>query len=194
MCANRIFVQASILDRFAAALADGLKKTFTYGSVWDKKVNFGPLYAKKGITKVDNHLEDALKQGAKVHYGGKDNSLGPNFFPATVLTGGKASMKFMQEETFGPLAFLVPFKDEKEVIEMANSSDVGLAAYFYTEDISRLWRVSEALKVGMVGARVGLVSAAEQPFGGVLESGLGREGGSAALEEYLDVKSITIGI
>ncbi|KIW55922.1 hypothetical protein PV05_04630 [Exophiala xenobiotica] len=194
VCANRIFVQSSILDKFADALSEGLKKTFTYGSVWDKTVNFGPLYAGKGIIKVEAHLENGLKNGAKVHYGGKDNTLGPNFFPATVLKGGKSGMKFMEEETFGPLAFLVPFDTEEEVIKMANSSDVGLAAYFYTEDITRLWRVSEALKVGMVGVRVGLVSAAEAPFGGVLESGLGREGGIAALEEYLDIKSITIGL
>jgi succinate-semialdehyde dehydrogenase/glutarate-semialdehyde dehydrogenase len=194
VCANRIYVQSSILDKFADALSEGLKKTFTYGSVWDKKVNFGPLYAGKGITKVEAHLEDGLKNGAQVHYGGKDNTLGPNFFPATVLKGGKSGMKFMEEETFGPLAFLAPFDTEDEVIKMANSSDVGLAAYFYTEDITRLWRVSEALKVGMVGVRVGLVSAAEAPFGGVLESGLGREGGIAALEEYLDIKSITIGL
>ncbi|KAK4939977.1 succinate semialdehyde dehydrogenase NADP+ linked [Elasticomyces elasticus] len=194
VCANRIYVQASILDKFSEALSKGLESTFTYGSVWDKKVNFGPLYAGKAITKVEAHLEDALGQGAKVYHGGKDNSRGPNFFPATVVKGGKDGMKFMEEETFGPLAFLVPFETEEEVIKMANTSDVGLAAYFYTEDISRLWRVSEALKVGMVGVRVGLVSAAEAPFGGVLESGLGREGGISALEEYLDIKSITIGI
>ena len=100
----------------------------------------------------------------------------------------------MREETFGPLAFLVPFQTEEEAIKMANTSEVGLAAYFYTEDISRLWRVSEALKVGMVGVRVGLVSAAEAPFGGVLESGLGREVRFTAFQEYLDIKSITIGI
>lgn len=103
-------------------------------------------------------------------------------------------MRFMTEETFGPLAFLVPFKSEEEVIRLANSADVGLAGYFYTEDISRMFRVSEALSVGMVGVRVGLVSAAEQPFGGIHQSGLGREGGSQALEEFLDVKSITIGV
>lgn len=182
------------MHEFADALKEGLRKTFTYGSVWDKKVNFGPLYAPKAISKVERHLEDAVGQGAKVHYGGKDSSLGPNFFPATVVTGGKGTMQFMTEETFGPLAFLVPFETEEEVVRLANDSDVGLAGYFYTEDVSRIFRVAEALKVGMVGARVGLVSAAEQPFGGVLESGLGREGGSQALEEYLDVKSITIGI
>lgn len=196
VCANRIYVHSSILDKFADELASALKRIFTYGSVWDRKVNFGPLYANKGIAKVNAHLEDALGKGAKVHYGGKKekHDLGPNFFPATVVKGAKEGMDFLGEETFGPLAFLVPFDSEEEVIELANSSDVGLAAYFYSEDISRMWRVSEALKVGMVGARVGLVSAAEGPFGGVLESGLGREGGSGALEEYLDVKSITIGI
>lgn len=184
------------MDKFADALSEALKRTFTYGSVWNKKTNFGPLYAGKGIAKVEAHLDDALSKGAQIHYGGKDKTekLGPNFFPATVVKGGKDGMKFMTEETFGPLAFLVPFETEEEVIKLANSSDVGLAAYFFTEDISRLWRVSEALKVGMVGVRVGLVSAAEAPFGGVLESGLGREGGIAALEEYLDIKSITIGI
>ncbi|KAJ9637020.1 succinate semialdehyde dehydrogenase NADP+ linked [Knufia peltigerae] len=194
VCANRIYVHSSILDKFADALSEGVKKTFTYGSVWDKKVNFGPLYAGKGIAKVAAHLDDSLKNGAKVHSGGRDDRAGPNFFPPTVLKGGRVGMKFMEEETFGPLAFLVPFDTEEEVIKMANTADVGLAAYFYTEDISRLWRVSEALKVGMVGVRVGLVSAAEAPFGGVLESGLGREGGIAALEEYLDIKSITIGL
>ncbi|KAH8586246.1 Aldehyde/histidinol dehydrogenase [Bisporella sp. PMI_857] len=194
VCANRVFVHASIMNDFADALTEGLKYSLVYGSVWDRKVNFGPLYSRKGIMKVEDHLEDAVRHGATIHSGGKDTSLGPNFFPATVVKGGRAGMKFLTEETFGPIAFLVPFEDEDEVIELANSSDVGLAAYFYTENISRLWRVSEALKVGMVGARVGLVSAAEQPFGGVLQSGLGREGGSTALEEYLDIKSITIGI
>lgn len=153
------------------------------------------MYHKKGIDKVKQHLEDSIKKGAKVHSGGvtwaKD---GPNFFPPTIVTGASEGMQFMTEETFGPIAFLIPFETEEEAIQMANDSDVGLAAYFYTEDISRLFRVSEALKVGMVGARVGLVSAAEGPFGGVYESGLGREGGIAALEEYLDVKSITIGV
>lgn len=173
-----------------------MESTFTYGSVWDKKVNFGPLYAGPGIKKVENHLQQALDSGGKIHTGGKGDAKhkGPNFFPPTIVTGSTTSMKFMQEETFGPIAFLVPFETEDEAIKLANDSSVGLAAYFYTEDISRLWRVAEALKVGMVGARVGLVSAAEMPFGGVLESGLGREGGIHALDEYLDTKAITIGI
>ncbi|KAL6837339.1 Aldehyde/histidinol dehydrogenase [Trichoderma camerunense] len=199
VCANRVYVHSSIMDVFADALAEGLKSTFHYGSVWDKKTNFGPLYHSKGIIKVKEHLQDALSKGAQLHYGGEDPSHGPNFFPATVIKGAKEGMSFMTEETFGPLAFLIPFETEEEVIRLANHSvngeaPVGLASYFYTENASRIWRISEALKVGMVGARVGLVSAAEGPFGGVFQSGLGREGGIAALNEFLDIKSIVIGI
>ncbi|KAI3573498.1 Aldehyde/histidinol dehydrogenase [Fusarium oxysporum f. sp. albedinis] len=197
VCANRIYVHSSIMDAFADTLSDTLKATFVYGSVWDAKVNFGPLYSGKGLAKVEAHLQDAIQQGSRVSYRGTEDNLGPNFFPPTVVVvprGETLMMKFLTEETFGPLAFLVPFDSEEEVVRLANATDVGLAAYFFTESISRVWRVSEALKVGMVGVGVGLVSAAEQPFGGVLESGLGREGGPAALEEYLDIKSITVGI
>jgi succinate-semialdehyde dehydrogenase / glutarate-semialdehyde dehydrogenase len=195
VCANRVLVHSSILDKVTESLSRNLEETFVYGSVWDKKVNFGPLYGGKGIQKVEKHLQQALSSGAILHTGGKEAARhkGPNFFPPTVVTGSKDNMKFLKEETFGPIAFLVPFETEQEAIKLANDTDVGLAAYFYTEDISRLWRVSEALKVGMVGARVGLVSAAEMPFGGVQESGLGREGSVTALEEYLDTKAITVG-
>jgi NAD-dependent aldehyde dehydrogenases len=196
VCANRVLVHSSIMERFAEALAAGIQGTFIYGSVWDKKVNFGPLYSEKGISKVEDHLQDALRKGGRIYYGGKDKdeTKGPNFFPPTIVIGGKSDMKFFTNETFGPISFLMPFETEKQAINLANDSDLGLAAYFYTQDISRVWRVSEDLKVGMVGARAGLVSAAEGPFGGVHESGLGREGGIAALEEYLDIKSITLGI
>ncbi|KAE8377287.1 Aldehyde/histidinol dehydrogenase [Aspergillus bertholletiae] len=196
VCANRILVQASVLEPFADVLRKCIDETFVYGSVWDPKVNFGPLYSAKGIDKVKEHVKDALTQGARVHSSGAiSNTDKPNFFPPTIIiTGSGQGMRFMNEETFGPIAFLIPFETEEEAIKMANESDAGLAAYFYTEDISRVFRVSEALKVGMVGARTGLVSAAEQPFGGIQESGQGREGGIAALEEYLDIKSITIGV
>lgn len=189
-------MHADVIDAFANTLAAELRKTFKYGSVWDKSVNFGPLYASNGINKVKAHLEDAVERGAKVHSGGlsEAQNSGPNFFPPTIVTDATAEMLFASEETFGPLAFLVPFQSEEEVILIANDTSVGRAAYFYTESISRMWRAAEKLKVGMVGARVGLVSAAEQPFGGVYESGLGREGGSAALQEYLDVKSITMAV
>ncbi|KAJ5774835.1 hypothetical protein N7457_009731 [Penicillium paradoxum] len=194
VCANRILVQASVVDRFADVLRKCIDDTFIYGSVWDKKVNFGPLYCSKGVSKARAHLEDAVSKGAKLHSGGVSNTDGPNFFAPTIVTESRGNMDFAGEETFGPVAFLMPFETEAEAIQRANDSDVGLAAYFYTQDISRLFRVSEALRVGMVGARAGLVSAAEGPFGGIQESGLGREGGIAALDEYLNVKSITIGI
>lgn len=194
MCANRVLVHSSVLDKFADAVQRCITSTFHYGSVWDPKVNFGPLYSGKGIAKVKDHLQDATAKGASVLSGHDIPSRGPNFFPPTIVKGTTPDMKFRTEETFGPLAFLVPFETEDEAVRMANDSEMGLAGYFYTQDISRLWRVAEALKVGMVGARVGLVSAAEMPFGGINESGLGREGGTEALNEFLNVKAITIGI
>jgi succinate-semialdehyde dehydrogenase/glutarate-semialdehyde dehydrogenase len=195
VCANRIFVHESIIDSFAEQLEIRLKETFTLGSVWDPKTNFGPLYCEKAVEKVARHVEDAVAHGATVLVGGRvEESLGPNFFLPTVVTGVNKGMLFAKEETFGPFAALVPFKTEDEVVEMANSTEVGLAGYLYTEDISRMFRVSEALEMGMIGCRVGLVSACEAPFGGIKESGIGREGSRLALEDYLDVKSITIGI
>lgn len=182
------------MEAFVEATKKAIDSTFVLGSVWDKKVNFGPLYSGKGIGKVRDHLEDSLAKGAALRHGGEANERGPNFFLPSVVTGGKDGMKFLKEETFGPLAFLIPFETEEEAIREANDTDFGLAGYFYTENISRLWRVAEALNVGMVGARVGLVSAAEMPFGGIQESGLGREGGIEALNEFLNIKSITIGI
>ena len=189
-----MLVQSSVIGRFADILKEEIDETFVFGSVWDRKVNFGPLYGPRGIAKVRQHLDDALLKGAKLHSGGPSTADGPNFLPPTIVINGSQGMTFMEEETFGPIAFLVPFETEEEAVRMANETDVGLAGYLYTEDVGRMFRVSEALKVGMVGVRVGLVSATEQPFGGVKESGLGREGGIECLEEYLDVKSITIGL
>jgi succinate-semialdehyde dehydrogenase/glutarate-semialdehyde dehydrogenase len=194
MCANRVLVHSSVIERFAFILNEAVTKTFIHGSVWNESVNFGPLYDRKGVVKAEGHLQDAISKGAKIYSGGQGGSGGPNFFPPTIVVGSSPDMKFLREETFGPIAFLVSFETEDEAVSLANGTDVGLAAYLYTENISRLWRVSEALKVGMVGVRVGLVSAAEMPFGGVRESGLGREGGIDALDEYLDIKAITIGI
>lgn len=181
--------------KFAERLKVRLQETFKQGSVWDAKVSFGPLYSTKAIEKVERHVEDAKSKGAKVFLGGHvDTKLGPNFYVPTILTDATTEMMFFQEETFGPVAPLTPFDSEEEAIRIANDTDAGLAAYFYTEDISRLWRVSEALEAGMVGCRVGLVSACEQPFGGVKESGIGREGSKFALDEYVNIKSITVGI
>lgn len=182
------------MDDFVAAVKKAIDSTFVYGSVWDRKVNFGPLYSNRGISKVREHLKDSLSKGAELCHGGEAENRGPNFFLPSIVKKTSSDMRFMTDETFGPLAFFVAFDTEEEALQMANDTEFGLAGYFYTENISRLWRVAEALKVGMVGARVGLVSAAEMPFGGVQESGLGREGGIDALNEFLDIKSITIGI
>ncbi|KAF1809225.1 aldehyde dehydrogenase [Eremomyces bilateralis CBS 781.70] len=196
VCANRIFVHRSIIENFAQKLKASLETTFIYGSVWDSKVNFGPLYSPKGVTKVQQHVEDAVSNGAKLFNGGFiKEDLGPNFYVPTILLDAKPdTMKFGSEETFGPVAPLVPFDTEEEVLKLANTYQSGLAAYFYTENISRLWRVAEALDTGMVGVRVGLISACEQPFGGIKESGIGREGSKFGVEDYTNVKSITVGL
>ena len=183
------------MTNFAERLKLRLDETFKQGSVWDAKVSFGPLYGPKAIEKVERHVEDAKAKGAKVFMGGHiDQKLGPNFYVPTILTDATTKMLFYEEETFGPVAPLTPFDTEEEAIEIANDTNAGLAAYFYTEDISRLYRVAEALEAGMVGVRVGLVSACEQPFGGVKDSGIGREGSRFALDEYVNIKSITVGV
>lgn len=196
VCANRIFVHASIMDKFTETLIQKVKSTFRYGSVWDKGCNFGPLYSKRAFDKIESQLHNATEKGAQVVLGGlgSRNNQGPNFCPPTILKDASRDMLFMEQETFGPLAFLVPFETDEEAISLANSTNAGLAAYFYTSDISRVWKISEALESGMVGVRVGLISACEQPFGGIKESGIGREGGKEALDEYTDVKSITVGV
>jgi succinate-semialdehyde dehydrogenase/glutarate-semialdehyde dehydrogenase len=184
------------MSEFAEKLNVAQKKVFVYGSVWDPKVNFGPLYSPRGLEKVQKHVEDALANGAQLlDKISISESQGPNFFPPTILLNcNPETMRFGNEETFGPLAPLIPFDSEEEVLKLANTYESGLASYFYTENISRLWRVAEALDTGMVGVRVGLVSACEQPFGGVKESGIGREGSKFGVEEYTNVKSITVGI
>lgn len=184
------------MSEFAERLHATQKKIFVYGSVWDPKVNFGPLYSSRGLEKVQKHLEDALANGATIFdKTSNTENQGPNFFPPTILLDCNAeTMRFGSEETFGPLAPLVPFDSEEEVLRLANTYESGLASYFYTESISKLWRVAEALDTGMVGVRVGLISACEQPFGGVKESGIGREGSKFGVEDYTNVKSITVGI
>lgn len=196
VCANRIFVHRSIIDQFAKQLQETQEKLFVLGSIWDSKVNFGPLYSSKGLDKVQGHVADALANGARLIAGGFiKEDLGPNFYVPTILVDANPkTMKFGSEETFGPLAALTAFDAEEEVLASANSYQSGLAAYFYTENISRLWRVSEALETGMVGVQVGLVSACEQPFGGIKESGSGREGGRYGVEDYTNIKSITVGL
>lgn len=196
VCANRIFVHRSIIQEFARLLQKTQEKIFVYGSVWDPKVNFGPLYSQKGVEKVQQHVKDSLENGAQLITGGNTRKTrGPYMYPpTTVIDANPFTMQFGREETFVPFAPLVPFDTEEEVIKAANSYQSGLASYFYTESISRLWRVAEALETGIVGIRVGLISACEQPFGGIKESGIGREGSKFGVEDYTNVKSVTVGI
>ncbi|KAI7866341.1 Aldehyde/histidinol dehydrogenase [Spinellus fusiger] len=187
---NRIYVQKSIYNKFACQLADKLND-FKTGNGFDKSSTHGPLINEKAVEKVKAHVSDALEKGATALVGGKH--LGGNFFEPTILTGMTADMRIAKEEIFGPVAALFEFSTEEEVIELANNTPFGLAAYFYSRDIGRVWRVSEALETGMVGANSGVVSSCTTPFGGVKESGMGREGSSYGLDDYTVLKYINMG-
>ncbi|MGB9150789.1 MAG: NADP-dependent succinate-semialdehyde dehydrogenase [Burkholderiales bacterium] len=192
VCANRLFVQDKVYDAFAEKLAQRVKQ-LKVGNGFDDGVVQGPLIDKNALAKVEEHVADVVAQGGKVVTGGKRHSLGGTFYEPTVLADVKRSMKIFTEETFGPVAPLFRFKDEKEVIEMANDTEFGLASYFYSRDIGRIFRVAEALDYGMVGVNTGLISTAEAPFGGVKQSGLGREGSHYGIDEFLEVKYICLG-
>ncbi|MBJ6134871.1 NAD-dependent succinate-semialdehyde dehydrogenase [Ochrobactrum sp. Q0168] len=187
VCANRIYVQRGIYDKFAEKLAEKVK-ALKVGNGTEPGVVIGPMIEEKAITKVKAHIEDAVSKGAKLITGGKE--LGGLFFEPGVLTGVTSDMAVAQEETFGPLAPLFAFDTEEEVLAMANDTIFGLAAYFYTENFSRAIRVSEGLEYGMVGHNTGLISNEVAPFGGVKQSGLGREGSKYGIEEYLETKYI----
>ena len=193
VCANRILVQDSVYDAFAAKLAEKVK-ALKVGPGTEAGVNAGPLIDENALKKVEEHIEDALTKGAKILVGGKRDKQGGLFFEPTVLTGVNTSMKVTREETFGPVAPLFRFKTEAEAIAMANDTEFGLAAYFYARDIGRIWRVGEAIESGMVGINTGLISNEVAPFGGVKQSGIGREGSKYGIEEYLEVKYLCIGI
>ena len=192
VCANRILVQDSVYDAFAAKLAAKVK-ALKVGPGTEAGVNAGPLIDENALKKVEEHIADALSKGAKVLVGGKRDKLGGLFFEPTVLTGVNTTMKVTKEETFGPVAPLFRFKTEEEAIAMANDTEFGLAAYFYARDIGRIWRVGEAIESGMVGINTGLISNEVAPFGGVKQSGIGREGSKYGIEEYLEVKYLCIG-
>jgi succinate-semialdehyde dehydrogenase/glutarate-semialdehyde dehydrogenase len=193
VCANRIYVQEGIYDAFAAKLAAAVGK-MKIGDGFGEGVTTGPLITPSAVTKVEEHIADAVAKGAKVIAGGKRHALGGTFFEPTILTGMTQDMLVAQDETFGPVAPLFAFKDEADVIAKANDTIFGLASYFYARDLSRVWRVAEALEYGMVGVNTGLISTAEAPFGGVKQSGLGREGSKHGIEDYLDIKYICLSI
>jgi succinate-semialdehyde dehydrogenase / glutarate-semialdehyde dehydrogenase len=191
VCANRFYVQAGVYDAFAAKLAAKVGQ-FKVGAGTEPGVSIGPLIEPSAVAKVEEHIADATARGAKVVLGGKRHALGGLFFEPTVLTGVTSKMKVAREETFGPVAPLFRFETEAEAIAMANDTDFGLAAYFYSRDIGRVFRVAEALESGMVCANSGLLSNEVAPFGGVKQSGLGREGSKYGIDEYMEIKYLCL--
>ena len=192
VCANRLYVQDGIYEKFAEKLVAAVGK-LQVGNGVDAGVTQGPLIEEKAVAKVEQHIADALAKGARLLTGGKRHALGHSFFQPTVLADVTTEMQVAGEETFGPLAPLFRFKTEEEVIAMANDTEFGLAAYFYSRDIGRVWRVAEALESGMVGVNTGLISNEVAPFGGVKQSGLGREGSVYGMDDYLVIKYICMG-
>jgi len=187
VCANRIYVQRKVADAFNAKLVDKVK-ALKVGNGLEPGVNQGPLIDENAVKKVEEHIADALGKGGRLLTGGRRHALGHTFFEPTVIADATPSMQFAREETFGPLAPVFTFDTEAEVVAMANDTEFGLASYFYARDIGRIWRVAEGLEYGMVGINTGLISTAEAPFGGVKQSGLGREGSKYGMEDYLEVK------
>jgi len=193
VCSNRILVQAGVYDEFAKKMAAAMESSLVLGNGLDEGVTTGPLIDKKAATDVVGMIDDAKAKGAKVLLGGGQPSQGGSFVQPTLLTGVDESMRVCQEEIFGPVAPLVSFKTEEEAIAISNNTECGLAAYFYSRDIGRVWRVSEALEYGIVGINEGIVSNEMAPFGGVKESGNGREGSKYGMDDYLEIKYLCMG-
>ena len=191
VCANRILVQDGIYERFALRLVEEVGK-LKVGNGLDTDVSIGPLINPAAVNKVARHIDDALSQGARLLCGGVPEG-DSQFVQPTVLGEAHAGMLLANEETFGPVAPLIRFHTDDEVIELANRTEFGLASYFYSRDIGRIWRVAEALEYGMVGVNTGLITTEVAPFGGVKQSGLGREGSKYGIEEYVEVKYICMG-
>ena len=192
VCANRIMVQDTVYDAFVEKLAKAVSALKVGNGAEDGTI-IGPLIDDKALAKVEEHVNDAISKGGKLVIGGKRHSLGKSFYEPTVVSGATKDMLAFKEETFGPLAPVFKFSSEAEAIEMANDTEFGLAAYFYGQNISRIWRVAEALEYGMVGINEGLISTEVAPFGGVKESGLGREGSKHGIEDYLEIKYLCMG-
>ncbi|MEP7313965.1 MAG: NADP-dependent succinate-semialdehyde dehydrogenase [Pseudomonadota bacterium] len=192
VCANRLLVQDGVFDAFAAKLLTAVSE-LKVAPGDQPGTTIGPLIDAKAVEKVEEHIRDATAKGAKLVLGGKRHALGGSFFEPTVLTGVTSAMLVAREETFGPLAPLFRFHTEAEAIQLANDTEFGLAAYFYARDVNRVWRVSEALEYGIVGINEGLISTEVAPFGGVKESGLGREGSKYGIEDYLEIKYLCLG-
>jgi succinate-semialdehyde dehydrogenase/glutarate-semialdehyde dehydrogenase len=192
VCANRMLVQDAVYDRFVDKLV-GAVKGLKVGNGLEPGVTQGPLIDMKAVEKVEEHIADATKKGAKVMTGGKRHALGGTFFEPTVLANVNPQMAVAREETFGPLAPVFRFKDEKDAIRLANDTEFGLAAYFYSRDIGRIWRVAEGVEYGIVGINTGIISTEVAPFGGMKESGLGREGSKYGIDDFVEIKYLCMG-
>jgi succinate-semialdehyde dehydrogenase/glutarate-semialdehyde dehydrogenase len=192
VCANRLLVQDTVYDLFSAKLAEAVRK-LTPAPGLEAGATQGPLIDDRAVEKVESHIADATAKGASILLGGKRHQRGGRFFEPTILTGVTPSMAVAKEETFGPVAPLFRFTTEAEAIALANDTEFGLAAYFYGRDIARVWRVAEALEYGIVGINTGIISTEVAPFGGVKESGLGREGSKYGLDEFLEIKYLCMG-
>src|SRR5579875_2549856 len=192
VCANRIFVQSDVYEEFSAKLAQAVS-ALKVGNGLEPGVTQGPLISVQALEKVERHVSDAVSKGARIVVGGKRHALGGTFYEPTVLADVRPNMILAREETFGPVAPLFRFDTEDEAVKLANDTEYGLASYFYGRDIGRIWRVAEALDYGMVGINTGIISTEIAPFGGVKESGLGREGSKYGIEEFLEVKYLCMG-
>jgi len=192
VCANRLLVQEDIYDTFARKLAEAVGK-LRVGPGLDPDVTQGPLIDDRAMAKVEHHVRDATSKGARVLVGGHRHRLGGRFFEPTVLTDVTTGMVLAREETFGPVAPLFRFASDKEAVAIANDTEFGLAAYFYGRDITRIWRAAEALEYGIVGINTGLISTEVAPFGGMKESGIGREGSKYGIEEFVEIKYLCFG-
>lgn len=192
VCANRLYVQDGVYDVFAEKIAKAAGR-LKIGNGFEKDVVLGPLIDDSAVEKVEAHIADAVANGASIVLGGKRHVRGGRFFEATVLANTTRRMAIAREETFGPVAPLFRFRDEADVIEQANDTEFGLASYFYARDMRRVWRVAEALEYGMVGVNTGLISTAEAPFGGIKQSGVGREGSRYGIEEFTEIKYVCLG-
>jgi succinate-semialdehyde dehydrogenase/glutarate-semialdehyde dehydrogenase len=192
VCANRLLVQDGVYDAFTGKLVDAVA-LLRIGDGLKSATDQGPLIDMKAVAKVEEHIADALAKGAAVAAGGKRHALGGTFFEPTVLTNVKPDMMVAREETFGPVAPLFRFKSEPEAMRMANDTEFGLAAYFYTRDLARSWRVSEGLEYGIIGVNTGIISTEVAPFGGMKESGIGREGSKYGILDYTELKYVCVG-
>jgi len=192
VCANRLLVQDGVYDAFAGKLADAVAR-LKIGDGLRGATDQGPLIDMKAVEKIEEHIADALRKGAAIAYGGKRHALGGTFFEPTILKNVKPDMLIAREETFGPVAPLFRFNTEQEALRMANDTEFGLAAYFYTRDLARSWRVSEGLEYGIVGLNTGIISTEVAPFGGVKESGTGREGSKYGIQDYTELKYVCVG-